>query len=238
MIDVVSIYEDVAKDSLNKDENGYFSFAMFNRMSRRAELRLIDWLSGDVSGVTPPAPYLTQKNKDWLSPFIKKYPINVINGFVQRPDDYYQIDNAYIIGRKAEGDCGDEDSSGCNIPIELLNGNQFYDRCKTHIKGLQPSLSKPISKMVGKQFEYNPIDLGSIVIEYVRYPVFAVLKTKFDSVFNEEVPDPATSTNYEWDENSRELLIWFMTDFFANHISNQAMKQFNSMTGKTPREGK
>jgi hypothetical protein len=100
---------------------------------------------------------------------------------------------------------------------------------------LKPSFEKPIAKMVGKKIEFNPKDLGSVGLDYIRYPVFAEIKVIADPTYNDEVADPNTSINYEWDENVRELLVWFITDTFSNHISNQAMKQQNAQTGKTAR---
>ena len=70
MIDIISVYNDLVNDGVTTAQRGRLSIASFNRMSRRAELRLINYLSGDVDGEVPPAPWMTQKNKDWLSPFL------------------------------------------------------------------------------------------------------------------------------------------------------------------------
>lgn len=70
MISIKELYDDVAKDSANEYENGSLSFDRFNRFSKIAELSLLDWLTGGAAPDNLPTPYLTQKNKDWLSPFI------------------------------------------------------------------------------------------------------------------------------------------------------------------------
>lgn len=202
MIDVGSVYTDVARDSANQDENGYLSYAMFNRMSRRAELRLLEWLTGDISAQTPPEPYLSQKNKDWASPFIAEHPFQVVNGRTDKPTDYYGFENMYRIGSRMAADCeqGEENTENdCNTPIELLDGAKYTQRCKTYIDEEKPSFEKPISKLVGKKFHFTPSDLGSATLEYYRYPVFAKIVPKKDDVFNDEVIDTAVSTNYEWD---------------------------------------
>lgn len=71
MILASSVYEDLV-DALNVESNGQFSYAMFNRYSKLAELSIIDWITGDINGVQPPQPYTTMKDKDYVSPFIKK----------------------------------------------------------------------------------------------------------------------------------------------------------------------
>ena len=241
MINVNEIYLDCL-DLINSEENGVFTFPRFNRFSWIGQLRMIDWLSGDVSGNQPPQPYTTQKSKDWLSDFIVKYSKQVTGGFIDKPADYYQWDNGYKIGGALISDCDEDDdavvSGECNIPIELLDGSKFYSRCNTDISELKPSFKKPICKMVGKTFQFLPADLGSVEIEYIRYPAKAVLKTKNDQTYNEPVYDSATSIDFEWPEFARNILVWFIVDAFANRTREQALKQFNTMSGKTPREAK
>lgn len=227
MLDVISVYNDIAKDSANTYQNGSLSYEMFNRMSKRAELRLIDWLSGSVSNDRLPVPYVTQKNKDWLSPFIKKHTTQVIGGSITRPEDYYQYENFYRIGSKVADDC--EESEGqtddCNTPIIILDGDQFNDRCGSNVEEIRPSIYNPITKLVGNEFELAPKDIGAVTLEYIRYPKYASIIPKIDPEFNDEVPDVVT--NYEWNENSREILIWFIIDAFSTHTREQSLKQNN-----------
>jgi hypothetical protein len=189
-----------------------------------------------VAGQLPPEPWLTQKNRDWLSPFIARLKANVINSVITKPADYYKYDNFYRIGSKVEQDCEEEISPDqCDTPITILDGDKFNQRCITYIAGKKPSFSKPIGKIAGNEIEVRPRDLGSITLEYIRYPKFAKLGKKIDPDFNDEVPDPANSEDYEWGEWARELLVFWITDMFANHIREQALKQFNAATGKTVR---
>ena len=132
------------------------------------------------------------------------------------------------IQHNSDDDENDTVKSDCNIPIELLQGQQFYNRCNTSIKGLKPSFTKPICKMVGNKFEFSPRDIGSVKIEYIRYPVYGELKMKVDPVYGIEVPDTTTSIKYEWNEYAREYLLWFLVDTFSNSTREAAMKQFNS----------
>ena len=238
MINAISVYEDVIKDSINKWESGYASIEMYNRLSRRAELRLEDWLSGDVAGVVPPEPWLTQKNKDWLAPLIEKYPANVINGIIEKPSNYYKFESFKRINFSVEDECSEEDDAVTeeeDINIDLLDDDKFNQRCNTYIKSKKPSLKKPIAKMDGNQIEVRPRDLGSVELTYLRYPKFAVIGTKVDPVYNDVVPDDNNTTHYEWGEWARPILIYFITSFYADHIREQALKQFNQATGKGER---
>lgn len=229
-------------DLVLKDANGEMSYESFNRYSKHGELRLMDWITGDITGQNPPEPYITQKNKDWAATFIKKYPAQVIDGIISRPKDYYGFENLYMVGSyiRKNSDCNDDEpeydpSNESNQVIELLDGVEFNRRSTTHIKLLRPSFKKPIAKSVGDNFEFIPKDIGAVKLEYYRYPKFAEVKTKVDELYNNEVPDPLTSINYEWDEKARTILIWFIIDAYANRNSNQAMKQFNQATAKESR---
>lgn len=237
MISVVEIYQDVARDNVNQSENGDLSYAMFNRISKRAELRLIDFLTGDVSGRIPPEPYLTQKNKDWLHPFLKKKSGAFVSGSFRIPDDYYTFDNMYLVDAGSIP-CDDDDGVAdqqCNTPIEILDGSQFNYRCKTYIKELRPSYKKPVAKIIDGGFEAMPKDLGVATIEYIRYPNFAFIVSQFNPVFNDEEPNPTASRNYEWPEYARDLLVWFITDTFSIHTREGALKKANMETGKSTR---
>ena len=236
MLSVIDIYKD-CEDRINVEENGQFSYPMFNRFSKLAELNLLDWLSGDISALIPPEPFRTQKNSDYLSPFIVKYPVNVKDGIITRPDDYYLYQNLYCLSGDAE--CDDTEGMVISkITVKVLSNSKFYQRARTYIKSLQPSLKKPIAKQGGKEFQFLPDDIGSVVLEYVRYPKFAFIATVQDGVYNQPVPDAANSKDYEWDEWASGALVWFICDAFANRTREQALKMANSMTGKVVRESK
>lgn len=237
MIPVGNIFNGVA-DEILKEANGELPFDLFNRLSQLAELDLIDWLSGDIRGPNPPEPYTTQKDRDWLTPFIKKFPTHAVNGAITRPSDFYGTENIYLLGDYNEQtDCSNEDAvkSDCNIPVSVLDGDQYYARCNTYIKGLKPSFKKPIAKMVGNTFEFLPSDCGSLVLEYYRYPKFAQIVSMHDAQYNEDFIDVNASTNYEWDLKASGILIYFIVDRFANRTSNKSMKESNMVTAKTPK---
>lgn len=226
-MNVITVYDNVI-DRIGENENGHLSFAKFNRFSQLTELQVIDWLTGNID-IIPAPPF--QKNKDWLSVFIKQLPAQVTGGGITKPSDYYVYDNFYRIGAKVESDCDDDENpETCNTPIEILDGQQYYVRCNTYIEEKKPSFKKPISKLVGNKFEVLPNDLGSVVLEYVRQPVFGEIKVIHDNIYNEDVPDPATSINYEWPDSLRPVFVWFLADMFANYTREQALKNFNQMS--------
>lgn len=235
MISAIETYQD-CKDLINPQENGMFSYTLFNRWSWIAQLKLLDWLSGDVSAIQPPEPYLSQKNRDWLSDFVTPYPINVSNGIIQRPEDYYLFQDLYSLSGDTDCD-NDEELVVVKKPITLLDTSKFNLRTTTYIRSLKPK-NKPIAKQVGKTFVFEPSDLGSVVLEYIRYPKKAFIATKTDTVYNQQVPDPDNTVDFEWSESSRPLLVWYIADSFANRTRESALKQSNLITGKTTREGK
>lgn len=226
----MEVYEDVVKDTANADQNGQLSYAQFSRLSRRAETLLLDWISGGVTNERLPIPWVSQKNKDWLSPFIVKYPKQVTDGTIIKPEDYYQYENFYRIGSKEGADCEDEEvqTDDCNTPIEILDGQQFYERCHTYIEELKVSLDKPICKLIGNKFEIMPKDIGSVCLEYIRRPIPGSITGKNDPIFNEEIPDIVV--DYEWEEWARPFLIFWICDMYSNNTREQALKVFNQQS--------
>ena len=244
-MNVIEIYNAVAY-RVNKSSNGELTYAAFNELSWLGQLRLIDWLTGSMSGQEPPEPYLTQKNKDWLSAFITPYSQSVTDGSIVRPENYYQYENLQSLFLK-ETECEEDEEDdkndlpkkpveNCGTAIQLLSGDKFNARCRSHIVSLRPSFSKPIAKQVGKKFVFAPSDIGNIVLEYIRYPERAVIKTKIDPVYNDEVPDTATTVNFEWDEKARDVLIYFISQQFLVHTRETGGTQMNELVGKTARK--
>lgn len=241
MIPVRDIYDSVALDSVNSAENGDLNFPMFNRLSKTAELRLLDYLSGDIENVKPPVPYTSQKLKDYLSDFISKYPKAVVNGAIDKPGDYYGFENLYMVGSFDKPSTCDEEIEAeetCNTKIELVDGAEFTYRCTSYIKGLRPSFRKPIAKMVGGNFEFAPKDIGNVVLEYIRYPKFAKIVSKIDETYNDEVIDEALSTNYEYGDWARELLVYFISRSYSTTTREDSLLQHTQITGKLVRDEK
>lgn len=242
-IPVKEIYEDVALDSANTSENGQLGFQMFNRLSKRAELRMLDYLTSDIANQIPPILGNSQKNTDWISFLITPFPAQVINGAITRPADYYGYDSMVLLGNyQGLKNCDDTEENedeetavvtGCNTTIQLLGSAQFALRCTSFVEGLKPSFTNPIAKQVGRTFEFMPTDMGSVKLQYVRYPIFAKIVAKPDPIYNDEVIDEDASTNYEYDDSARQLLIYWITQEYGIHTREQALLQANQLEGKT-----
>lgn len=234
-MDAVSVYRDVL-DKVQEEQNGTLSIASYNSKSRLAELKLLDWLSGDVEGVKPPEPYDNEKVRDWLTFFLVKVKRVVTAGQLAKEADFYMWDSGAVIGSKLDELCEEPVYiSGADKTIELLDSAVFDKRSETYIKDLKPSMKRPIAKIVGNNFEFLPQDLGSVAITYKRVPVFAEIKVKVDPVYNDEVPDESTSIPYEWPEYARPLLVWFISQQYAGSNRETNLTQQLQAEGKTPR---
>lgn len=221
---VISLYEDV-RDTINKEENGYLSYAMFNRLLHRSELDLLRFLTGDlVDAKDFPMPYQKQKNKDYLAPFIT--PFNAVNDF-DLPKDYFTYERLFKLGTK-QIDCETNEvieEESCSINIGIYNQDVINNRCSSYIKSIRPSVNKPIAKIVNNRIEIFPKNIGSVRLEYIRYPKFGEIKTVHDNTYNDEIADEATSINLEWSEWAREYFINSIANKFATHIRESALKQ-------------
>lgn len=240
MIPIKEIFDVVYNDYFNSAENGEITFPQFNRLSKLAEIRLMDYLNGDVENIKPPMPYTSQKLKDYLSHFITKYPKDVQDGIVSKPGDYYGFENMYFIGNDAP-DCSlaePIETETKYTPINLIDGNEWNMRSKTFIKRLRPSFYKPVCKEVGDYFEFNPKDLGGVVLEYVRYPKFGQIVAKFDPERNVEVIDESASTNYEYGDWARELLVYFISRLVSIGTREDSLLQHTQGVGKLVRDEK
>ena len=240
-MDSISIYEDAARLLANSDENGYWSYALYNQGIRVASNRVLDYITGDSANQTLPISYSTQKAKDFISSLITKYSAVISSGVIQKPSDYYHYDNLFILSLKNQTGCSD-DGTSCEeddvveeivqTPVEMLDGQQFYVRAQTYIKGLKPSPKKPICKMIGNTIEFLPKELGSCTLEYIRYPIYGTINTTIDPIYYEIVADPTTSIDNEFGEWARELLLYYLVQGFSTQISQQSLYQMNEASGK------
>lgn len=233
-MDTISLYENTARILSNNDENGYLSYEMFNLMIKSASNRLLDYITGDSKNQNLPISYSTQKAKDFIAFLITPFPTPITNGVIQRPSDYYHYDNLYILSLKNQEGCSN-DGTDCDTdnvqeeiiktPVEMLDGQQFFVRAQTYIKGLKPSPKKPICKMVGNTIEFLPRELGSCTLEYIRYPIPGTINTMIDPVYYNIVADPNTTILCEWGEWARESLCYLMAQEFSIHISENTLFQ-------------
>lgn len=234
-MEIVSLFFDYL-DRTAQEQNGTTTIARFNRFSRLAELRLLDYLSGDVEAMKPPEPYNVQKLRDWLTYLGDTDKKSTVDGKTPKPVNYYRFESLAIIGSYLDEVCGKETLvSRGDTPIEILDPAQFDDRCGTWVKDLVPSEKKPIAKMVGGFFEYMPKDLGSVRLNYTRYPVYGEVKAMIDTVYNDVVPDPVNSIDYEWPEFARNILLYFLVQQFQAATRERALTEQNEVINKGER---
>jgi len=199
MIPVVEIYQDV-KDQVNLPVMGRFSIDLFNRFSKLAELTLIDWLTfKEGQGRKPveaPAPWLTQKNKDWLQPFIAEYSVYAPKDGFSAPKNYYTFEDMRLV----EVGCDDELDEN---KIDLLTSQAFSTRRKSTI----PGMNGKICEQVDNKFRFSPAEIGDVKLIYIRFPQFASVLKSIDQRYNTEVPAATGNVNYEWHEGVRSILV-------------------------------
>lgn len=212
----------------NVSESGHITTENFNIWLERTELNILRFLTGDlVDNREIPMPFDKQKCKDYLKKFITSVKANNI---IPIPEDYYYWDNLYKFGTFSDDSCEPKDEAieQCNTPIEILDGQEFNSRCNSYVKGIKPSQGSPIAKIIDNKIVTAPKEVGSMCLEYIRYPKFGKLITKIDLQFNEEIVDIALSTDLEWDIWAKEYIIWGIVNLFSKHTREKALKEFNT----------
>lgn len=234
-MNIIEIYQAV-QDKVREEQNGVLTIASFNIKLKSASIWLQDYLTGDIEGIKPPEPYTTQKLRDFLSILLTTTTGIVEGGLFAKPENYYMWDAFSIIGSWKDEECGEEVIRiGCDTPIEILDGDVFNSRCQTHIKSLQPSIKKPIAKIVGNSFQCLPEDLGSVKLTYKRYAIPGEVKVVYDPLYGQDVPDPVNSIDSEWPDYALNLLVWRISASYATANREDNLKQQLQVDGKSAR---
>lgn len=219
----------------NSDENGQL-FTCFNPFLEMAELAIMDWLTGklDKNGSPFPAPskFLTQKNKDFLSPFIVKKDDNFKEGIIAVPKDYYTFESLRVAWLNK--DC---DSNGAPYnwhDVTLLNSDKVANRLNSSIAGIKPTEERPIAERIATDLVLHPENMdGQHKLIYIRYPKFGKYVTKIDTRFNDAVYDEANSSDLEWEQSLMNYFVDKIMEYFS--IRNGAVEQFQM--GQQTKEG-
>jgi hypothetical protein len=219
---------DAVNDDISIAESGQLSETSFNIRLKRTQINLLRFLTGDlVDNQLFPIPYKKQKLKDYLKDFI----VRPFNNSFELPEDYYNWDNLYKLGRVlSDDDCNVDDieiDDSCDTKIELLDGQQFNERCSSWIKELRPSEGEPIGKIVDNRVETLPKDVGTMALEYIRYPKDAEIKLIIDPNTNDEIVDVNASGEVEWGKWALEYLVWGIVNYHSKKTREGALKQFN-----------
>lgn len=227
-IPVIDIWEGVNAD-INIGESGQLTKENFTIWLNRTQLNLLRFLTGDlVDNIVFPMPYEKQKCKDYLKQFITR---KLFNNNITIPENYYQWDNLYKLGKVlSDTDCENEDykiDESCDKQIPILDGQQFKSRCDNWIDEMQPTNGSPICKIVDNKIETEPKDVGSMCLEYIRYPKDVTLVMTTDPNTGEEIVDDVASGSLEWDKWATEYLIWGVVNYHSKRTREQALKVIN-----------
>ena len=216
MISAVTTYYDVLSQ-VNRPDYGDLSIELFNKFSRLAEIAIFDWLTGkDLSGKgnqPAPAPWLTQKNKDWLLPFsAEPEKRHISTGFFPAPKKYSQFESLVRYYSK--------DGVLKYAPVDLLTASKFSHRLSSRTIGKNTNIAKQVTKAGIVGFELVPAE-GDYELSYLRLPNFASLVAVEDVVYKTQVPSEDRSKHYEWPEEVATVLIHNISQRFAVHARQQ-----------------
>jgi len=199
MIPVNDIFTQV-KELAAKDKAGYIDSNEFTRMSKLAELMLWSF-------------YCHQYELDSCVPesmrvFIAEaaLALNDRGQFLIPSDHGHRLQ--FWFQKVNNHACGDEPAI-TKVGIKYLEKAEEWATMQTSIR--TPNLAKSRlywTYVTGDKVQVYPITLKpSVVMEYMRYPTFAVRAFTLDVTNDEENYDAGTSTQYEWLEADRSNLI-------------------------------
>jgi len=206
----------LVSDLIAKDKSGYVTNDEFNRRSKIAEQVLWDFRSQkfEDGGAVP----------DDLFQFTATAQLPITNGRVTLPADYGR--RLRLWWNKVEnGDCGD----GPTVTLEKVDYLEKVEEADTLINSVRgPSLAKGnlYWTLTGGQVQLYPKTLSpTVLLEYLRYPAYAVRGVTIDLTNDQENYDPATTTNYEWrDHDQTNLIDLIMLQYGVSNADNEVLQ--------------
>lgn len=201
MIDINEIYLAVQKLA-NKSQSGYITPSDFNSASKIANIQLFNHYYGSENQYLTKLPLpkiayaATQKISESLKVFIEPdVTLTVTNGKAPIPDDVIHViamTNNYVVGSTAK-----------QSDIRRVE----YDRWNNWVSDVidTPNQEFPIYKENNAEFEFYPISLGTVKIDYLRTPTTPIWSYTVSG--GRPVYDSGTSVNFEWSEDERSSLI-------------------------------
>lgn len=91
----------------------------------------------------------------------------------------------------------------------------------------EPSLLFPKYTTKGSKLFFVPKDIGLIELDYFKMPIAPVWG--FTIVSGRMVYDPSTSTDFEWDEHSTNLIISIFLPLVGCNLKDQELFNFSQM---------
>lgn len=201
----------------------------FNRYSQIANLGLLDKLYSDYQK--------TSKITDELKNFAVKKQI-VVNqyGRADYPRDYYYFDAMLAYDRESylalRGSCAEgtyptqlQYAALPQISVKPTDDDKFGSLNLS--PAYRPNYTTPRVRSFAGYFQLNPIDIGSVELQYFKQPTTPVWGFLPDA-YGLPVYNPATSTDFEWNITMQNELITQIASMFGIEIRDGDLAQATS----------
>jgi len=201
----------------------------FNRYSQIANLGLLDKLYAQYQS--------TSKITTELQDFLKKKQIYVNQyGRADFPSDFYYYDTMLAYDRESylalRGSCADgtyptqlQYAALPQIPVKDTDHDKFGTL--NLAPAYRPNYTVPRVRIFADYMQLNPIDIGSVELQYFKQPTTPVWGYTTDA-FGLPVYDPLTSVDYEWNIVMQNELITQIASMFGIEIRDGDLAQATS----------
>lgn len=208
----------------NKYQAGNLSPDDFNLSCQVVSVELFNVKIGLPEAYKMGAPYppqayeVTQKIKDDMRNFVTLVPIQVANtGYFPYPTDYAAfsaLNFDYIVSNP---------NGPTLVPrkIDVLTDGEFNERLENSIVG--PTMKRPIAVYQSPGILVRPIQVKTINLVYLRYPVIPVFG--YNVVNDEYIYDPLTSTQTDFPETLHSEFSMRIVRYLSINISDTELEQ-------------
>lgn len=186
MISVDLLFQRVNFDLIQKGKGQYTSNDTFNRDMEQVqeELYTLRVSEFETSGVV----------SDSLSVFLKEETLDIVNNFVEKPDDYrHLVDMRYMWVKNVEG-CAEPTVT--LIPMDYTSPNEEYLTLNSPIRKNSRSKKHISYSLVNDKFRVY--ENGRVVLKYLRKPAAAERVVTVNVTTDEEDYDSVNTENLEW----------------------------------------
>jgi len=170
----------------------------------------------------------TQKIKDDLRVFKEKVTIDVDQyGIMILPTNYVHKTGIEYLKITNQEDCDTPDVSPKEV--EIIDDDKWSERVGSTIK--KPTLNFPVCNFMKDSIRFEPKNLKSVDLSYLRTPVMPVWGYTF--VDGVETYNPATSIDIEWNEilftDFAKLVLNYLSINLKDAELNKSMAEYKSL---------
>jgi hypothetical protein len=225
-VNIDFVYQSVQMLANKSQISGYLSVDDFNRYSQISNLGLLDKLYAQYQS--------TSKITTELQDFLKKKQIYVNQyGRADFPTDFYYFDTMLAYDRESylalRGSCAEgtyptqlQYAALPQIPVKDTDHAVFGTL--NLAPAYRPNYTVPRVRMFADYMQLNPIDIGSVELQYFKQPTTPTWGFLPDS-FGLPVYNPATSTDFEWNITMQNELITQIASMFGIEIRDGDLAQ-------------